>query len=86
MASSFLFCMFANSMLVEMQEETIIHSSNSFICEDANDDNTKTICEDANCDSDSICEDADCDNEKKLKFPVILSCFLHLRVKEQNSK
>ena len=38
-------------MLVEMQEETIIHPSNSFICEDSNDDNTKTICEDADCDS-----------------------------------
>ena len=46
-----------------MQEEDKMYIGNSFICGDANDDNTKTICEDANCDSDSICEDADCDSE-----------------------
>ena len=69
---SFLYV--CNSKSDEMQEEDKMHVGNSFIYGDANVDNAKTICEDANednvsicedaiCDNVSICEDADCDNE-----------------------
>lgn len=62
LASSFLFCMFAISNPIEMQEEDKIYANDSSICEDANDDN-ESICRDANCNNDSIGEDTDCDNE-----------------------